>query len=220
MRAPATRISGLASWTLALSLLAAIAGAQPEDLATGSESVVLLHGLGRTAAAMKPLVSALDHHCLNDIDGLENPTSEILALWIWERLKPACPLLSRVAIAETLRNDLAGKDIGVSVLCPGLVDTNIFDSGRNRPDTLKSAAESDNLIAIISDGPDSAERLQEIRAAALDPAVVGDMVLHAIRENEMYIFTHPEMEEAVSERAAGVADSFARWREYRAENGV
>lgn len=125
-----------------------------------------------------------------------------------------------VAISETLRNDLAAKDIGVSVLCPGLVDTNIFDSGRNRPDTLKSATESDNLIATIADGPDSAERLQEIRAAALDPAVVGDMVLHAIRENEMYIFTHPEMEEAVSERAAGVSDSFARWREYRAEHGV
>lgn len=53
------------------------------------------------SAAVKPLISALDHHCLNDIEGLENPTSENLALWIWERLKPACPLLSRVAIAET-----------------------------------------------------------------------------------------------------------------------
>jgi NADP-dependent 3-hydroxy acid dehydrogenase YdfG len=125
-----------------------------------------------------------------------------------------------VAISETLRNDLAEKDIGVSVLCPGLVDTNIFDSGRNRPDTLKSETESDNLIATIADGADSAERLQEMRAAALDPSVVGDMVLHAIRENEMYIFTHPEMEVPVSERAAGITDSFARWRAYREEHGV
>jgi NADP-dependent 3-hydroxy acid dehydrogenase YdfG len=125
-----------------------------------------------------------------------------------------------VAISETLRNDLADKDIGVSVLCPGLVDTNIFDSGRNRPDTLKSETDSDNLVATISDGSDSAERLQEIRAIALDPSIVGDMVLHAIRENEMYIFTHPEMEEPVSERASSISDSFSRWRAYRAEHGV
>jgi NADP-dependent 3-hydroxy acid dehydrogenase YdfG len=125
-----------------------------------------------------------------------------------------------VAISETLRNDLAEKDIGVSVLCPGLVDTNIFDSGRNRPDTLKSETDSDNLVATISDGSDSEERLQEIRAIALDPSIVGDMVLHAIRENEMYIFTHPEMEEPVSERASSISDSFARWRAYRAEHGV
>lgn len=52
-------------------------------------------------AAFKPLYEQLDHHYLNDIPGLENPTSEVLAMWIWERLKPTLPLLSAVAVHET-----------------------------------------------------------------------------------------------------------------------
>ena len=48
-----------------------------------------------------PLIEQLDHRCLNEIAGLENPTSEILAAWIWQRLKPALPGLSRVLIHET-----------------------------------------------------------------------------------------------------------------------
>ena len=49
-------------------------------------------------AAFKPLYEQLDH---NDIDGLDNPTSERLATWIWARLKPALPLLSEVVVHET-----------------------------------------------------------------------------------------------------------------------
>ena len=52
-------------------------------------------------AAFKPLYDQLDHHYLNEIDGLENPTSERLAMWIWERMKPVVPLLSAVVVLET-----------------------------------------------------------------------------------------------------------------------
>ena len=52
-------------------------------------------------AAFAPLHDALDHHYLNEIDGLENPTSEVIAAWIWERLAPALPGLSRVVVRET-----------------------------------------------------------------------------------------------------------------------
>ena len=51
--------------------------------------------------AFAPLHEALDHRYLNDITGLENPTSERLAQWIWQRLKPALPALSRIIIRET-----------------------------------------------------------------------------------------------------------------------
>lgn len=51
--------------------------------------------------AFQPLYEQLDHHYLNDIPGLENPTSEMLAMWIWERLKPSLPLLSKVVVRET-----------------------------------------------------------------------------------------------------------------------
>ncbi len=48
-----------------------------------------------------PIYEQLDHHYLNEIEGLENPTSEVLAKWIWERLKPDLPALSQVVINET-----------------------------------------------------------------------------------------------------------------------
>jgi 6-pyruvoyltetrahydropterin/6-carboxytetrahydropterin synthase len=51
--------------------------------------------------AFQPLYDRLDHHYLNDIEGLENPTSERLAVWIWDRLKPVLPLLSAVTVHET-----------------------------------------------------------------------------------------------------------------------
>jgi 6-pyruvoyltetrahydropterin/6-carboxytetrahydropterin synthase len=53
------------------------------------------------SSAFKPLYEQLDHHYLNEIEGLENPTSENLAKWIWPRLKSALPLLSKVVIQET-----------------------------------------------------------------------------------------------------------------------
>jgi len=52
-------------------------------------------------AAFEPLYRQLDHHYLNDVPGLENPTSENLARWIWRRLKPALPQLSLVVVHET-----------------------------------------------------------------------------------------------------------------------
>jgi 6-pyruvoyltetrahydropterin/6-carboxytetrahydropterin synthase len=51
--------------------------------------------------AFRPIYDQLDHYYLNDIPGLENPTSEILARWIWQRLKPALPMLSQVVVRET-----------------------------------------------------------------------------------------------------------------------
>lgn len=49
----------------------------------------------------QPTWEKLDHHYLNEIEGLENPTSENVAVWIWERVKPQLPLLKEVIVAET-----------------------------------------------------------------------------------------------------------------------
>jgi len=51
--------------------------------------------------AFEPLFQQLDHHYLNEITGLENPTSENLAQWIWTRLKPSLAQLSQVVVRET-----------------------------------------------------------------------------------------------------------------------
>jgi 6-pyruvoyltetrahydropterin/6-carboxytetrahydropterin synthase len=53
------------------------------------------------SAAFQPLFEQLDHHCLNDVAGLENPTSEILAKWVFDKLKPKIPILNAVTVAET-----------------------------------------------------------------------------------------------------------------------
>jgi len=51
--------------------------------------------------AFNPIYDQLDHHYLNEIPGLENPTSENLARWIWARLKPSLPGLAKVVVRET-----------------------------------------------------------------------------------------------------------------------
>ena len=51
--------------------------------------------------AFQPFFDQLDHHYLNEIEGLENPTSENLSRWLWERVEPAVPGLSRVVVRET-----------------------------------------------------------------------------------------------------------------------
>jgi 6-pyruvoyltetrahydropterin/6-carboxytetrahydropterin synthase len=66
------------------------------DVATG-----WVIDFGRIKEVFTPLEKQLDHYCLNEIEGLENPTSEILAQWIWSKLKPELPLLAEVAIEET-----------------------------------------------------------------------------------------------------------------------
>jgi 6-pyruvoyltetrahydropterin/6-carboxytetrahydropterin synthase len=52
-------------------------------------------------AAFEPLYQQLDHHYLNDVPGLENPTSENLARWVWQQLTPRLPQLSAVVVHET-----------------------------------------------------------------------------------------------------------------------
>ena len=56
---------------------------------------------GDINGAMEPLLEVLDHYYLNDIEGLENPTSEVLARWIWGRLTDALPEFSQVVVRET-----------------------------------------------------------------------------------------------------------------------
>jgi NAD(P)-dependent dehydrogenase (short-subunit alcohol dehydrogenase family) len=83
---------------------------------------------------------------------------------------------------ECLRQDLASENIGVSVLCPAAVNTNIFDHATMRPGLVAGAAvpERDGL------DPEIAKRLL---AQGRSPLEVGDMVREAILRNDPYIFT-------------------------------
>jgi 6-pyruvoyltetrahydropterin/6-carboxytetrahydropterin synthase len=52
-------------------------------------------------AICAPVIERLDHTYLNDIEGLENPTSEMIASWIWNQIKPKLPILSKVVVQES-----------------------------------------------------------------------------------------------------------------------
>jgi NAD(P)-dependent dehydrogenase (short-subunit alcohol dehydrogenase family) len=105
-----------------------------------------------------------------------------------------------VGLSEGLATQLKPFGIGVSVLCPGFVRTRIGESGRNRPErygatqTPDPASPAGLLLAHI------AERLQ----SGLDPSQIAARVLAAIRGDELYVFTHPEMRGEVEERFAAI----------------
>ena len=65
------------------------------------EETGYLMDFGELRKAINPVEEALDHRCLNEIEGLENPTSEMLAKWICDRLAPSLPLLSEIHVHET-----------------------------------------------------------------------------------------------------------------------
>ena len=60
-----------------------------------------LYDHAEISKAMKPLVAQLDHAYLNDIPGLENPTIELMAGWLWKKLLPSLPELAEIIIHET-----------------------------------------------------------------------------------------------------------------------
>jgi len=60
-----------------------------------------LMDFGRITEVFQPILDQLDHSCLNDIEGLDNPTCETICRWIWKKLKPGLPDLSQVAVLET-----------------------------------------------------------------------------------------------------------------------
>jgi 6-pyruvoyltetrahydropterin/6-carboxytetrahydropterin synthase len=68
----------------------------PEDARLG-----WVMDFGEIKEAFQPLLDRLDHYYLNEIEGLQNPTSEQLARWIWQRLVPRLPHLSQVVVRET-----------------------------------------------------------------------------------------------------------------------
>jgi len=111
-----------------------------------------------------------------------------------------------VSMSEGLAAQVRPLGIGVSVLCPGFVRTGIGESGRNRPQrygptpTLDPASPAAAMVAEI------ARRLQ----AGLDPAAVAARVLDAIRNDELYVFTHPEMRDEVDERFAAIQAAMGR----------
>jgi NAD(P)-dependent dehydrogenase (short-subunit alcohol dehydrogenase family) len=106
-----------------------------------------------------------------------------------------------VAMSEGWAQQLAPLDIGVSVLCPGFVKTRIHESGRARQDKYGGTGDVDAL------GNGASEAAQMV-LSGIDPDVVGNRVVEAIRDNDLYIFTHPMFKDFVAARFAGILAAF------------
>ena len=114
-----------------------------------------------------------------------------------------------VGLSEGLRLDLAPRGIGVSVLCPGFIRTQIVDSGRNLPQRFAGKVGRPPATGPI------AERIKSIRdrvAQGLDPLYVGELVREAIENDWPYIFTDNEHEPFVDARFAAIKEGFNRIR--------
>ena len=114
-----------------------------------------------------------------------------------------------VALSEGLEQELAGHNIGVSVLCPAAVDTGIHLSARSRPERLGGAFErkADHFMGdLIKDG--------------LKPEQVGARVVKAIQENEFYILTHSSPREWVEKRFNRIMEAFDRAEAFEKELGI
>ena len=94
-------------------------------------------------------------------------------------------------LSESLRWSLAPHNIGVSVLCPGLVNTAIHESDMVRPKSLsRDKGPIDELFT---------SQLADINKAGMDPVEVGEKVLAGIRRNDLHIFPHTEFKEELRE---------------------
>ncbi|MGD0867896.1 MAG: SDR family NAD(P)-dependent oxidoreductase [Rhizomicrobium sp.] len=107
-----------------------------------------------------------------------------------------------VAMSEGWSQQLAPLDIGVSVLCPGFVRTRIHESGRARQDRYGGHGEVDPGVGATRD-----EAAQNVMHG-LDADIVGARVLEAVKANELYIFTHPEMKEYAEARFKNILAAF------------
>jgi NAD(P)-dependent dehydrogenase (short-subunit alcohol dehydrogenase family) len=100
-----------------------------------------------------------------------------------------------VAISETLRVELPGTGVGVSVLCPGYVRTNIFTSQRNRPEDLR------NPSARPAARRANAEIIAAMERESLPPEQVADQVHDAVVDDRFWIITHPDLLTAYAARS-------------------
>jgi NAD(P)-dependent dehydrogenase (short-subunit alcohol dehydrogenase family) len=105
-----------------------------------------------------------------------------------------------VGISEGLAIQLKPLGIGVSVLCPDFVRTRIGESRRNRQERYGAAHIPDPASPAGALAADIAARIQ----SGLDPSEVAARVLTAIREDELYVFTHPETRPAAEQRFAAI----------------
>lgn len=112
-----------------------------------------------------------------------------------------CSKFAVRGLSESLRYSLAPQGIGVSVLCPGLVNSHIHASDSIRPDTLSDRGKPIDTAMN--------EQLAQVHLVGMPTAEVAEKVLHAIKDNIYYIFSHPEFKEELREVFEEIIEEFS-----------
>ena len=128
-------------------------------------------------------------------------------------MEPYCATkFAVVAMSEGWAGQLAPQNIGVSVLCPGFVSTRIHESARTRQERFgERTPDADSELLSIS---------AQLVQAGIPADVVGACVLEAVRDNDFYIFTHPDMRPAVEQRFGRIMEGFDKAANRAALKGV
>ena len=130
-------------------------------------------------------------------------TASILGLRTGARMSIyAASKYAVVAISESAREDLAPHGIGVSALCPGMIDTRILRSERNRPAAL--VERSSGMVEEAT----REEMERRFATEGLHPDIVGEQVLDGIRKNKPFVFTHASLAQDIRERMEGILGCF------------
>ena len=108
-----------------------------------------------------------------------------------------------VGLGAALRGELAGSGVGVSVLCPGLIDTKIFESERNRPAGMDDPSQ---------DNPMSKQLRDLIATQGVSPSQVADVVHQAVLDNQFIVFPTSDLDEIIKSRIAALEQGM-QWRD-------
>jgi NAD(P)-dependent dehydrogenase (short-subunit alcohol dehydrogenase family) len=111
-----------------------------------------------------------------------------------------------VGMMESLRTEISGRNIGVSVYCPGFVRSQIFDAERNRPAAHGVSAKKPVAPPPMAHGAEPIDMM----GVAMDPLEAGRQVLAGIRRNDLYILSHPEFAAVTRERFKLMMNSFSK----------
>jgi NAD(P)-dependent dehydrogenase (short-subunit alcohol dehydrogenase family) len=147
----------------------------------------------------------LPHLRANDVGHVVN-TASASALYHLPRMGPYNASKAGVlALSETLKFELdaEGSRVGVSVLCPSWVRTNISTADRNRPERFAYALDTAQMEQLAEY---KAKRRQQLATIALDPSEVADEVCAAVKANRFYVLTHKESLELFEARARRILD--------------
>jgi NAD(P)-dependent dehydrogenase (short-subunit alcohol dehydrogenase family) len=110
-----------------------------------------------------------------------------------------------VGLMESLREELDGGNVGVSVFCPGFIRSNLFESEKLRPAALVNEVEKPSTLP-----PSAAEEamMRKFMTVAMDAEHAGRLLLDGVRRNDLYILTHQEFEQPTRERMQALLASF------------